>query len=153
MMKPTIKPVVTPVVREALHLICASGRRLALAIVVNLLLCAGLFLLFEGADPFESLYWAVTTGTTTGYGDLSPATLPGRLVTMWLMVSSVGFVALSTAMLAAMLVQDPHLFSHEEQEELMDDVDDVHAMLFAICDHLGIEVPESVEEYHRRSEA
>jgi hypothetical protein len=55
MIKPTIKPVTTPVVRETLHLICASGRRLPLATVVNLVLCAGLFLLLEGADPFESL--------------------------------------------------------------------------------------------------
>lgn len=137
-------------IARALHLVCASGRRLAIAIVVNLGLTLTLFVLFEGTEWFESLYWAVTTGTTTGYGDISPATLPGRLTAMWLMLSSVAFVALSTAMLAAMLVQDPHLFSHVEQEELKDDVDDVHAMLFAICEHLGIDVPESVEEYRQR---
>lgn len=135
---------------RAMSRLCDSGRRVVVAIVVNVALCAGLFMLFEGGNYFDALYWAVTTASTAGYGDLSPATVPGRLVSMWLMVSSVALVAIATARLAARLVQDPHLFSHAEQEELMDDVDDVHEMLYRVCEKLEIPVPDSVEEYHQR---
>jgi len=132
---------------------CDSGRRVVAALGVNVAACAGLFTATEGTDYLSALYWAVTTATTTGYGDLSPATTLGRLVGMWLMVSSVGLVAVATARLAARLVQDPHLFSHQEQEELIDDVDDVREMLTAVCEKLQVPVPASVEEYHQRRAA
>ncbi|WP_418277104.1 potassium channel family protein [Isoptericola jiangsuensis] len=128
---------------------CASGRRVVMAIGVNVAVCAGLFSLLEHTGYFDGLYWAVTTASTAGYGDLSPATVGGRITSMWLMVSSVALIALATARLAARLVQDPHLFSHEEQEELKDDVDDVRDMLTLVCEKLDIPVPESVEEYHQ----
>lgn len=126
---------------NAVSWLCASGRRVVTAIVVNVAVCAGVFALLEHTDYVEGLYWAVTTATTTGYGDISPASALGRTVGMWLMVSSVALVALATARLAARLVQDPHLFSHEEQEELKDDVDDVHEMLVRVCEKLGVPVP------------
>jgi voltage-gated potassium channel len=132
---------------------CDSGRRVVVAIGVNVAVCAGVFALLERTDYFEGLYWAVTTASTAGYGDLSPDTVGGRITSMWLMVSSVTLIALATARLAARLVQDPHLFSHEEQEELKDDVDDVRDMLTLVCEKLGIPVPESVEEHHRPSSA
>lgn len=129
--------------------LCDAGRRVVTAIVANVAVCAGVFAVLEGVDYFEGLYWAVTTATTAGYGDLSPATTAGRVTAMWLMVSSVALVAVATARLAARLVQDPHLFSHEEQEELKDDVDDVRDMLVRVCEKLDVPVPQSVEEYHR----
>ena len=135
---------------KAVSRLFSSGRRVVVAIVMNVVLCAGLFMLFEGGNYFDALYWAVTTASTAGYGDLSPATAPGRLASMWLMVSSVALVAIATARLAAQLVQDPHLFAHDEQEELKDDVDDVHEMLYRVCEKLDIPVPDSVEEYHQR---
>jgi voltage-gated potassium channel len=128
---------------------CNSGRRVVVAIGVNVAVCAGVFALLERTDYFEGLYWAVTTASTAGYGDLSPDTVGGRITSMWLMVSSVTLIALATARLAARLVQDPHLFSHEEQEELKDDVDDVRDMLTLVCEKLDIPVPQPVEEHHR----
>lgn len=121
---------------------CDSGRRVIAAIVANVAVCAAAYALLEHTDYLESLYWAVTTATTTGYGDLSPATVAGRALAMWLMVSSVALVAIATARLAARLVQDPHLFSHEEQEELKEDVDDVREMLVRVCAKLEIPVPD-----------
>ncbi|MFI5686213.1 potassium channel family protein [Streptomyces sp. NPDC051636] len=47
---------------------------------------------FERADPQttvrtfgDALWWAVSTLSTTGYGDVAPVTLPGRLVAVVLM--------------------------------------------------------------------
>jgi voltage-gated potassium channel len=130
---------------RALAWMCNSGRRVVVTIAVNVALCAGVFAVVEGTGYFDGLYWAVTTASTAGYGDLSPATVPGRITSMWLMFSSVALVAVATARLAARLVQDPHLFSHDEQEELMDDVDDVRAMLALVCERLEIATPDTLD--------
>jgi len=45
----------------------------------------------------DSLYFAVVTLTTVGYGDISPATTPGKVFTMFYVVVGIGiFVALVT---------------------------------------------------------
>lgn len=129
-------------------------RNLALTLVLNLTACAVLFEAVEPGDhgPIGFAYWTVTTGTTTGYGDVSPQTLLGRLIAMWLMISSVVFVAIATGQIAGAVANNPHLFSKESQEEVHDDLDDIIGMLCTISEHLGLEVPESVEEYHNKKE-
>ena len=44
----------------------------------------------------NSLYWAVTTLTTTGYGDLIPVTPLGRLVAGFVMISGLAVFGLWT---------------------------------------------------------
>jgi voltage-gated potassium channel len=48
----------------------------------------------------ESLYWAVTTLTTTGYGDLVPVTPFGRLISGLVMISGLAVFGLWTGILA-----------------------------------------------------
>ena len=52
-----------------------------------------------------SLWWAVTTITTVGYGDHYPVTTTGRLVAVALMLSGVALLGVVTASLATWLVQ------------------------------------------------
>jgi voltage-gated potassium channel len=47
-----------------------------------------------------ALWWAVVTLTTTGYGDVVPITLPGRLVAALVMISGLGVFGLWTGILA-----------------------------------------------------
>jgi voltage-gated potassium channel len=42
----------------------------------------------------ETMYWCATTLTTVGYGDFSPATMPGRLATFAVMLSGIFFLAM-----------------------------------------------------------
>ncbi len=49
----------------------------------------------------HSLWWAVVTMTTVGYGDVTPVTILGKVVATIIMLIGVGLVALPTAMLAA----------------------------------------------------
>jgi voltage-gated potassium channel len=135
-------------------------RNLAISIVVNVLGCAALFFFLErvqqakarslNLDFVGSLYWAVTTATTTGYGDYSPITTPGRLLGMWLMLSSVAMVAVATGQIAGAVSNDPNLFSKDEQEEMRDDHMDQIQMLCLLLEHYEIPVPAGVEEYHNK---
>ena len=47
-----------------------------------------------------SLWWAVTTLTSTGYGDAVPATLAGRIIASIVMISGLGVFGLWTGILA-----------------------------------------------------
>jgi voltage-gated potassium channel len=53
-----------------------------------------------------SLWWAVATLTTTGYGDAVPATDAGRLVAALVMISGLGVFGLLTGILATGFVEE-----------------------------------------------
>jgi voltage-gated potassium channel len=79
---------------------------LVLFLIVLFMAAAVVYVLERDAQPkaFGSLpaalWWAVVTLTTTGYGDVVPMTLPGRLVAALLMISGLGVFGLWTGILA-----------------------------------------------------
>ena len=54
---------------------------------------------------FHSLWWAVTTLTTVGYGDMYPITVGGKLFTTMIVFIGMGMVAVPTGLLASALSQ------------------------------------------------
>lgn len=48
----------------------------------------------------DALWWAITTSTTVGYGDLYPTTAAGRVIAVMLMLVGIGLVAMLTAAIA-----------------------------------------------------
>ena len=52
---------------------------------------------------FDSLWWAVSTLTTVGYGDIYPVTLGGRLFTFVVLMLGLGVVAVPTGIIASAL--------------------------------------------------
>lgn len=52
---------------------------------------------------FHSLWWAVTTLTTVGYGDMYPITIGGKLFTTFIVFIGMGMVAVPTGLLASAL--------------------------------------------------
>jgi len=53
----------------------------------------------------DALWWAATTVTTVGYGDVTPVSSNGRIVAAALMVAGVSVVGVVTATLASWIVQ------------------------------------------------
>jgi voltage-gated potassium channel len=53
----------------------------------------------------DALWWAITTMTTVGYGDLSPVTTPGKVIAVFLMIGGIGLIGLVTATLASWIIQ------------------------------------------------
>jgi voltage-gated potassium channel len=53
----------------------------------------------------RSMYWAVVTMTTVGYGDISPNTVLGQLLASMLMIMGYGVIAVPTGIVSAELVQ------------------------------------------------
>ncbi len=58
----------------------------------------------QDLSAWDGVYWAITTITTVGYGDLIPATDAGRAIAVIVMLSGIGYVAILTAALAQLFL-------------------------------------------------
>lgn len=55
----------------------------------------------------HSVYWAIVTMTTVGYGDISPVTVPGKVVASFIMLSGYAIIAVPTGIVTAQLTARP----------------------------------------------
>ncbi len=55
------------------------------------------------ASVFHSLWWAVITLTTVGYGDVVPLTAGGRCFTLFILILSLGVISIPTGLIASAL--------------------------------------------------
>jgi len=53
----------------------------------------------------QSIYWAIVTMTTVGYGDIAPATVPGKMLASVVMIIGYGILAVPTGIVTAELVR------------------------------------------------
>ncbi len=95
-------------------------KELALIYLAMLLISAVLYAVLEDRSFFDSLYWAGTTATSTGYGDVIPATLGGRTLAFILMHLSIfGIAPLIIVRLVDRINEDRDAFTHDEQEQIL----------------------------------
>ena len=57
------------------------------------------------ASVFHSLWWAITTLTTVGYGDVYPITVGGRFFTFIVVMVGLGVIAVPASVLASALTR------------------------------------------------
>jgi voltage-gated potassium channel len=65
----------------------------------------------------SGLWWAVQTVTTVGYGDVTPVTVPGRLVAALVMLVGIGFLTVITAAITSTFV------SRNQREQAPSDIE------------------------------
>ena len=100
---------------EILLFLLAAGILLYLSAV-------GIYYFEREAQPehfqsiLHSLWWAVATLTTVGYGDIYPVTTGGRVFTFVVLVCGLGIVAAPSGLIAAALARA----REEEREEERD---------------------------------
>jgi voltage-gated potassium channel len=67
----------------------------------------------------DALWWAVSTVTTVGYGDVLPETAGGRLVASALMLTGLGLIPIITSVVVSILVGQRSREAREaEQQDL-----------------------------------
>jgi voltage-gated potassium channel len=94
--------------------------RVAALYATSILVCACLFAHIESRGLVESLYWACVTSLTIGYGDISPVTTAGRILTavfahFWVF----GIAPLVITNMLSIVTEDRNAFTDEEQVEMM----------------------------------
>jgi voltage-gated potassium channel len=78
-----------------------------LALILLYLSAVGIHYFEKGAQPeifssiFHSLWWAVETLTTVGYGDIYPVTLGGKIFTFVMLMVGIGTVSIPAGIIAS----------------------------------------------------
>jgi len=81
------------------------------AAILLYLSAVGIYYFENAAQPeqfksvFHSLWWAITTLTTVGYGDMYPITVGGKVFTFFVLMIGLGIVAVPTGLVASALSQ------------------------------------------------
>lgn len=90
----------------------ASGRKITVfmgAVLSLVLIIGALMYMVEGEDSGftsipQSMYWAVVTMTTVGYGDVAPVTAFGKLIASIVMLLGYGVLAVPTGIVGSELI-------------------------------------------------
>jgi voltage-gated potassium channel len=115
--------IISRAVQAERRLTSGDSLRVASILTVALVCIAGAAQAAFASGDFTSLWdgiwWAVTTTTTVGYGDLYPTTVPGRIIGMVLMFVGIGFLSLLTASIASRFVKEERGEEHIEVLEAL----------------------------------
>ena len=93
---------------------------LAMTGIVLFLSAVGIYHFEHEAQPeqfssvFHSLWWAITTLTTVGYGDVYPVTTGGRIFTFMVLLVGLGVVSVPAGLVSAALLKARTLEAEEK---------------------------------------
>jgi voltage-gated potassium channel len=81
-----------------------------LTVLTSVIIFGTLMFMIEGADNGftsipQSIYWAIVTMTTVGYGDIAPQTALGQTLASFIMILGYGIIAVPTGIVSAEMVQ------------------------------------------------
>ncbi|MCK0108753.1 ion transporter [Flavobacteriaceae bacterium S0825] len=93
----------------------SAKEEILLFIVITLMLiyfsAVGIYYFENEAQPehftsiFDSLWWAIITLTTVGYGDVYPITVGGKVFTFFILMIGLGIVAIPTGIISSALTR------------------------------------------------
>jgi voltage-gated potassium channel len=83
--------------------------RIIASVTVSVTIVAAVLIHFTDRQTFpnigDSLWWAIQTVTTVGYGDLVPTSAAGRLVAALVMLIGIGFLTVITAAITSTFIE------------------------------------------------
>ncbi|MEA9357848.1 potassium channel family protein [Bacteriovorax sp. PP10] len=62
----------------------------------------------------DALWWGMATATTTGYGDITPVTIQGKVLGIILMLTGMALFAMFTALFAKTILNSSTYYRHED---------------------------------------
>lgn len=104
-----------------------------------IVLSAFLFSLTEKQSLANSLWWAITTATTVGYGDETPHTAFGKIIASVLMVGGIGFIGLLTSTISGFVADRGHQVVAKQEDQEQADLNQLLAKIEVLTekvDHL-----------------
>ncbi len=106
------------------------GAAFFILVTVMLLAASGMYFFERHAQPVafgsipDAMWWAVSTLTTVGYGDVTPTTPGGKLFGAIITVIGIGMVALPTGILASGYSTQSRLRSNKYRQQANQALDD-----------------------------
>lgn len=99
------------VLRSALLASRAKISVFLLVVLSSVIIVGTLMYLVEGPENGftsipKSVYWAVVTMTTVGYGDITPRTVPGQVLSTLVMILGYGIIAVPTGIVSVALAEE-----------------------------------------------
>jgi voltage-gated potassium channel len=104
-------------------------RYASLLALLVLLISAEAFSSAEKISYGNALYWAITTMTTVGYGDITPQTTTAKIVASIVMVVGIGFFAILTGAIAQRFLATEVVELEEEERDLVDQIREISQQL------------------------
>ncbi len=66
----------------------------------------------------DAIWWSFATATTTGYGDITPATDSGKILGILLMLMGLALFSIFTALFAETIISNKELFYRNGKKDL-----------------------------------
>lgn len=95
-----------------------------------LLLSSGMYCISENTRFSTALWWAITTATTVGYGDIAPTTPVGRVAAILLMLVGIGLIGVITSSIT-------DYFSQDSKDKVIDKLDHLEKENQQLQEQLG----------------
>ncbi|MBS1007053.1 potassium channel family protein [Levilactobacillus brevis] len=91
--------------------------------LLTLAISAFIFSLAERHSYGNSLWWAIVTATTVGYGGIIPKTIIGRITACILMVVGIGFIGTLTSSLCSFFINKHTTPKNDENQKILQELE------------------------------
>ncbi|WP_435594232.1 potassium channel family protein [Sporolactobacillus kofuensis] len=121
--------------------------------VAILILSALLYSVVEKISLSNALWWAITTATTVGYGDIYPHTFIGKIIASILMIGGIGFIGLLTSTITDFFTFNKeakeNTVNQNELKELMSSIDQLSKKVDHLSDQVNRLTKQKKNTNHR----
>lgn len=121
-------------------------------VMIMVCLSGGMMYVIEGPEHGfttlpVSVYWAVVTMTTVGYGDITPHTLPGRLLASLLILTGYSLIAIPTGVMSAYMTE---MLQHRRRQQYCRECHNYdHSVDARFCQRCGAQLGSTADNHKK----